>query len=173
MEPGQINIKIRIAVPGEAAAVARVLYESFAAYESLYTRKAFVATTPGVAEINDRIEQGTVWIALCNNRIAGTVSILSSGEGVYIRSMAVIPPERGKGLGKALLEHVFELALTNNYPLLRLNTTTFLTEAICLYESLGFVQKGYEDLHGTPLIKMIKELDHITSNKMTKNDYAN
>jgi hypothetical protein len=43
----EIENAIRLAVPADAPAIARVLAEAFAAFQPLYTPQAYAATTPG------------------------------------------------------------------------------------------------------------------------------
>src|SRR5262245_38131712 len=69
--------KIRMATTADAAAVARILRESFVEYEPLYTRDAFAATTPGEEGVRRRMEEGPLWIAACADVAQGTVSAVS------------------------------------------------------------------------------------------------
>ncbi|MDP4265316.1 MAG: GNAT family N-acetyltransferase [Bacteroidota bacterium] len=172
MKPGKAITGIRMAVREDAADIAALLYESFIEHKSQYTEKAFAATTPGQEEIEDRIDKKIVWVAVCDNINTGTVSIWPRKEILHIRSMAVRPSARGKGIATALMTHIHELALEQDYAFLTLNTTAFLSEAIRLYERFGFERFGFDDLHGITLIKMIKSLEPITKNKIEKNDYA-
>lgn len=151
----------------DAAAVVALLYESFAEYRPLYTEKGFAATTPMTDEIEGRIKKKSVWLVFSNDKIAGTVSIFPRGDELYIRSMAVSPEARGKGIGKILMEHVHEMAYSNGCSSITLNTTTFLLSAIRLYERFGFKKVGMGDLQGTPLIRMTKDLILAIKNKLT------
>src|SRR5262245_46605015 len=128
----ETNIEIRLAEAGDAAEIAVLLYKAFAEYEPQYTREAFAATTPSKDEILQRIRQRAVWVASYKNKIAGTVSIFFKEHGLYIRSMAVNPLVRQKGIGKALMEHVDEVAVENGSAYIILNTTPFLSHAIRL-----------------------------------------
>ena len=167
------SIKIRLAEYNDAPAIAELLYESFIEYRAMYTEKAFAVTTPRIVEIKDRIGNKIVWVALYNNRIAGTVSIKPRDERLFIRSMAVLPIVRKKGIGKELLKHAEKIALKNNLRYLELTTTPFLADAIRLYESLGFGQNGYDDLYGTSLIRMIKNLKSATISIKETQPYNN
>ena len=151
-------VKIRRAVPNDASAVAALLYKSFVEYKSLYTEKGFDATTPGIEEIENRINKKSVWLVMDGNTIAGTVSVFSQKDQLWVRSLAVNPDARGKGIGKLLMDHVHEMAFANGCSLIKLTTTPFLLPAIKLYEQFGFEAKGKDDLFGTPLIWMIKSL---------------
>lgn len=150
--------KIRRAVPNDAAAVAALLYKSFVEYKSLYTEKGFEATTPEMEEIENRINKKAVWLAMDASTIAGTVSVFPQKGQLYVRSLAVNPDTRGKGIGKLLMDHVHEMAFANGCSLIKLTTTPFLVAAIKLYEQFGFEAQGKDDLFGTPLIWMTKSL---------------
>jgi len=167
MNTEKTTIIIRRAHSNDAAAVAALLYESFAEYRALYSEKGFAATTPMTNEIEDRINKKSVWLVWANDKISGTVSLFPRGDELYVRSMAVSPGARGKGIGKILMEHVHEMAYSNGCSSIILNTTTFLLSAIRLYERFGFKKEGMGDLHGTPLIRMTKDLMPAIKNKST------
>ena len=160
-DKGQSVIHIRLAIPDDVTAIASVLRESFAEFVDLYTPAAFTATTPSSEIILRRLDEGPSWIAAINGDIAGTVSGVGRDNGLYIRSMAVLPSARGYGLGHMLLQQVEAYALEMGFHHLILSTTPFLNSAIRLYERAGFEHSdaGPADLHGTPLITMIKSLE--------------
>ena len=155
----QSAVRIRKAKLRDAAAIGSLLYESFLEYERAYTPEAFHVTTPEKREIERRIKHWTVWVALHANVIVGTVSAHSEGETLHIRSMAVRPSMRGRGIGKLLLQRVEKFASANRYKCLILNTTPFLASAIRLYERFGFRATGRErDWFGTTVSAMAKQL---------------
>lgn len=155
----QAAIRIRKAKHGDAAAIESLLNESFLEYERAYTPEAFHTTTPKKREIERRIKHWTVWVALDANVIVGTVSAHREGEALHIRSMAVRPSIRGRGIGKLLLQRVEKFAAANHYKRLILNTTPFLASAIRLYEQCGFQLTGSErDWFGTTLRLMAKQV---------------
>lgn len=156
----QPGAQIRRAVPDDATAIASTLYSSFIEYESSYTPEAFAATTSTPAQVRERMNEGPTWVALRNEMIVGTVSAVPKGEALYVRSMAVDPGARAKGIGRELLEHVEAFAAQNGFQRLFLSTTPFLSRAIRLYEQSGFCRsdEGPGDLFGTPLLTMVKTL---------------
>lgn len=85
---------IRLALPGDAVAIALVLYESFAEYKPAYTPAAFAATTPTSDVVAARLKEGPVWVAVWDGAIVGTVSAVPRGQAVYVRSPAVRPAAR-------------------------------------------------------------------------------
>ena len=153
-------MQVRLAAPTNLASVATALRESFSEYKSSYTDEAFAATTPRVEELRRRLKEGPIWVAMKDETLVGTVSVIAKGRALYIRSMAVLPSIRSHGIGKLLLHHVENYAHEKGYKRLFLSTTPFLTSAIRLYERFGFRRSnaGPKDLFGTPLFTLVKEL---------------
>ncbi|MDH7478660.1 MAG: GNAT family N-acetyltransferase, partial [Syntrophomonadaceae bacterium] len=154
------NVQVRQAVIGEASAIAEVLHRAFVEYEPLYTREAFLATTPSADQLRQRWDEGPVWVAVQDNRVVGTLSAVPRGEALYLRSMALLPSARGYGIGRVLLQQAEQFAAGQGFRLVFLCTTPFLTRAIRLYKKLGFRGRpeGPPDLFGTPLLSMEKSL---------------
>lgn len=153
------DIEIRMAVPSDAPSIAAVLLESFAEYRASYTDEAFAATTPTGEQIERRMDEGPVWVALSVEGVVGTVSVVPHVDALYIRGMAVLPSARGQRVGEALLRQAEEFAAAQGHRRLYLSTTPFLSMAIRLYERAGFRRsdEGPHDLCGTPLFTMEKE----------------
>ena len=152
------DIQIRRAEPADALAIAALLREAFVEYEAAYTAEGFAATTPEGEQIQSRMEEGPVWVAVRDEVLVGTVSVVPHGEALYVRGMAVLPLARGQRLGEALLHQVEEFASAHGYRRLYLSTTPFLARAIQLYERAGFRRsdEGPHELCGTPLFTMEK-----------------
>ena len=171
MRGNEPNIHIRRAAADDAWSIESVLHASFVEYESSYTAEAFAATTPTYEQIQHRMSEGPLWVALQGEAIVGTVSAVPKSEAVNIRGMAILRTARGQRIGTLLLEQVEEYASGHGYKRLYLSTTPFLTRAIRLYERCGFQRsdEGPHDLFGTPLFTMVKTLkadDELHSRKL-------
>jgi ribosomal protein S18 acetylase RimI-like enzyme len=152
-------IRTRRANQRDAAAIELLIRESFREHEPAYTREAFNLATPGKHEIEKRIKQWAVWVAINANVIVGTVSAHAEGPALHIKSMAVHLSMRGYGIGKLLLARVEDFACAHGYKRLILNTTPFMNRAIRLYQAFGFGFTGTEqNWFGTRLRTMTKEL---------------
>jgi GNAT superfamily N-acetyltransferase len=153
-------MKIRLAASSDASAVANLIFQSFLEYRSSYTDEAFAATCPSSIEMENRISEGPIWMAIEEETVVGTVSGVPVGNALLVRSLAVLPSERGQGKGELLLDQVENYAYENGYTRLVLSTTPFLTPAIRLHEQFGFRRssEGPSDRLGTPIFTMVKEL---------------
>jgi GNAT superfamily N-acetyltransferase len=152
------RIRIRLADRRDAPAIASLLFESFIEYEPLYTPEGFAATAITSEQIVARMREGPVWVAVRDEEIVGTVSVVAKAGSLYIRGMAVLPAARGERIGALLLTHIEEFARTEGFSRLFLSTTPFLDRAIRLYERFGFrrTAEGPHELFGTPLFTMEK-----------------
>jgi GNAT superfamily N-acetyltransferase len=153
------SMLIERASPGASLEIAEVLRVAFSEFEPLYTPAAFRATTPSAEEIAARFVEGPTWIARDGETVIGTVSAVPRDDAVNLRSMAVRPEARGRGVAGQLLEEVVQFAISHGARRLTLMTTPFLTSAIHLYTVAGFHRLPEPfDLHGTPLFEMSKPL---------------
>jgi len=168
------QIIIRLADFSDATDIADLLKDSFSEYKDLYTKRAFTETVLGVYKIKERIYNKRTWIILVDGVIKGTMSLIPAHDTLYIKSVAVAPTARRRGLGKLMLEHAEHEAKRMRLRYLELTTTHFLSAALRLYENFGFEQRGQKDLYGTPLIRMIKDLKaSIFSLNKPANNYNN
>ena len=110
MLPENSAVKIRRAVRTDASQIGSVLYEAFLEFRSDYTPEAFAATVLYTETIQDRLGEGPTWVALQNDSVVGTISAVPQKGALYIRSMAVSPDARGRGIGKLLLMQVEDFA---------------------------------------------------------------
>ncbi len=89
------NIRIRRAESRDAPAIALLLAEAFAEYRPLYTPAGYEATGIANQQVISRIKEGPVWIAMLDELVVGTISVVPRRESLYIRGMAVAPSARG------------------------------------------------------------------------------
>lgn len=158
--------EIRLAVPGDEAAIAEVLFEAFSTVREHYTDEAFEVVTPSAELVRARFEEGPMWVAEIDGRIVGTVSVIFEPEGVYIRSMAVRPDAQGRGVAHGLMEAVDEFWKTTGRDRIFLYTTYFTTGARQLYEKHGFRwvrDTTADEWYGTPGLEMEKFIEPLVS----------
>src|SRR5258708_31977565 len=124
-EPG-IHIHIRRATADDAVSIASVMHTSFVEYESAYAPEAFAATTPTPEQVQHRMSEGPMWVALQDDTIVGTVSVVPNSASLYIRGMAILPSARGQSIVPLLLEWPDDFLSQHSYAGLFFRTTPFL-----------------------------------------------
>lgn len=151
---------IRDATPLDAAAISKLLSCAFGEFERLYTPDAYAATVLTEPGVLARIHEGSVWVVERESAIIGTGGIVRQSDSVMLRGMAVHPATRGLGVASSLLDKTERAAREDRCRQLALYTTSFLIQAIRLYQVSGFRFTGEEiNPHGTKLLHMVKYLD--------------
>ncbi|HWB33189.1 MAG TPA: GNAT family N-acetyltransferase [Acidobacteriaceae bacterium] len=82
--------------------------------------------------LRDRRTRSLVGMALCS-RVMQDVA--------HITQLCVLPAYRGRGLGRALLDHAAQTLLRSGFSAITLTVTEANTEAVNLYRSVGFMPK--------------------------------
>ena len=118
-----------------------------------------------VWNIENRLTDGfEVFVAECKGRIVGFIVYKMEDCDDNIDNVVVIKEEQGKGIGRALVEYVEELAKSKGYCLIKTGTTENVNGVP--WRAYGFWKKmGYEDAgaristeYGFKFISLVKRL---------------
>jgi predicted N-acetyltransferase YhbS len=105
------EVIVRLADEADAEAIARILLEAFGVHRRSYTEAAFEQVTPGPEQVRRRFAEGPLWVAEIGGEAVGTVSVTTEPEGLYVRSMAVLPEAQGRGVGHRVSLYVDRMAV--------------------------------------------------------------
>jgi ribosomal protein S18 acetylase RimI-like enzyme len=136
------EIQVRQAGVEDAPAIARLLHDFNREYDE---------PTPGVEELTETVRrllgkkeiavlllgEGPDGLALLRFRS----SLWSTGLESHLQELYVVPPLRGRGIGRGLLQATIEYARERGADYLDLNTGETDTAARGLYESMGFTNR--------------------------------
>jgi ribosomal protein S18 acetylase RimI-like enzyme len=133
---------VRRATVEDAPQLARLLHDF---------QTKFSEQTPGVAALTGRYERllgGEDAIMLLGGdgpdgfaQIRFRYSLMTGALDAYLEELYVVPAERGRGLGRALLEGVMEAARDRGAAHMDLGTSETDRAARALYESAGFTNR--------------------------------
>jgi predicted N-acetyltransferase YhbS len=114
-----------------------------------------------LVDVNPRFAQSEVLVAEQGGRIVGTIAFyadvrlegwsnLPAGWAGF-RALAVAPSMRGAGIGEALVQCCIERTRDVGAETLGIHTISVLTDAVSLYERLGFVRCPEFDLRAADI----------------------
>ena len=87
-----------------------------------------------------------VWVAVQGGRIAGSAALKPNqpGLGSHVAHAAfmVDPALAGRGIGRALADHIIRRARTLDYRAMQFNAVVADNPAVALWQSLGFTAVG-------------------------------
>lgn len=138
-----LSLLVRPIRPEDNAAIANVIRHVSAEF-GLTADKGYTVADPNLDHLYEIYSQPrcAYWVVELDGQIAGGggVAPLSGGETdlCELQKMYFLPALRGQGLAKKLALQAMEFARTEAFSRCYLETTASLTQAIALYERLGF-----------------------------------
>jgi ribosomal protein S18 acetylase RimI-like enzyme len=133
---------VRRGEPADADAIGRLLHDFNTEYEDY---------TPGPEKIAERVRDllagGDTIILLAGEGPDGLAvlrfrpSIWIEALECYLAELYVVPEKRGRGIGRALMNEVLEVAQREGAGHIELNTSDDDVAARALYEKLGFTNR--------------------------------
>jgi len=138
-----VRLLVRPITADDNAAIANVIREVSAEY-GLTADKGYTVSDPNLDVLYQlySLPRSAYWVIEVDGQIAGGggVAPLQGGEDdiCELQKMYFLPLLRGQGLAKRLALQALEFARQQGFRCCYLETTASLTQAIALYERLGF-----------------------------------
>jgi ribosomal protein S18 acetylase RimI-like enzyme len=133
---------VRRGEPADAEAIGKLLHDFNSEYEDF---------TPGPEKIAARVRElmaaGDTVVLLAGEEPDGLAvmrfrpSLWVEALECYLAELYVVPGKRGQGIGRALMDEVFEVARAQGAAHIELNTSDDDVAARALYEKLGFTNR--------------------------------
>jgi len=86
------------------------------------------------------IYSGSTWVADDGGKIVGVIVAYPTKKGFFVDTLAVSQPYQGTGIGRALLEHVEDIARLRGFDSVYLGIFEVMTENQTFYSHLGYVE---------------------------------
>jgi putative acetyltransferase len=150
------NITYRRAQSSDSEAIKNILKATFDEYGINLPNNYSFADIENLEEkyLNSA---GEFIVLTREHNIIGFCALLPSGDNqVELKRLYLVAGERGKGLGKYLLNLALQIAKKSGYGRIHLETTSKFLEALMLYEKYGFINNSGATLasgHDTGLCK--------------------
>lgn len=143
-----MNIIFRPITPEDNPAIARVIRQVSAEF-GLTADKGYTVADSNLDSLYALYHQPghAYWVVECDGEVVGGGGIAplsdSEPDTCELQKMYFLPIVRGKGIAKKLAIQALDFARSTGYRQCYLETTGFLTQAIGLYERLGFAHIDY------------------------------
>ncbi len=137
------EIIIRPIAAGDNAALARAVRDTLAEFGAAKPGTAYYdEATDHLHELFSQTPRSAYFVAELNGEVLGGGGIFPTqnlpADTVELVKLYLLPAARGRGVGKTLIDNCLQAARANGYARVYLETTEELTQAIPLYEKLGF-----------------------------------
>ena len=154
---GDGYVKIRKMKQGEIQVIRELRVKGYREYETCVSSEHWNVLKTSLLSDNDIKSNADIFVAEIDGNIAGSIVLFPASIQAYdwsedvqeypeIRMLSVNPDIRGKGIGRALVEHCLQVAKEQNNAQIGLHTASFMTKASALYESMGFSRVTELDL---------------------------
>ena len=134
-------------MPADYPEIRRVIIAAYRQYADLIARDVFSPYLADLLDLDTHARHGHLIVVEADGRIRGFGAFYpdASAQGLGWppgwasgRALAVHPDARGHGVARALLAANERLARESGAPVFAFHTASFMTDAIALYDRLGF-----------------------------------
>lgn len=156
-------MKLRAARPDELNEVAEVISAAYQQFGSLLSEEFLASFHEDVRSVLSADHTQKI-VAEHGGRLVGAIVMYPDarryGERfpsnwAALRLLSVLPESRRLGVGRALMEECLRRGREQGATHIVLHTLPFMTEAIILHESVGFVRSAHLDAQLTPEVKVL------------------
>ncbi|MBD3784538.1 MAG: GNAT family N-acetyltransferase [Micrococcales bacterium] len=152
---------VRPARPDELDAVGRLTLGAYAADGGITPESPYAAT---LLDAGARARDAVLLVAVAGDELLGTVTFVRPGtpfaeiggpDEAEVRTLAVAPATRGRGVGRLLSDECVRLARDEGCRAVVLSSGTWMTTAHRLYERMGFVREPERDWSPSPGVELL------------------
>jgi ribosomal protein S18 acetylase RimI-like enzyme len=147
-------VDIRAAADADVPAIARIVHDSFAGFIPLIGR----APWPMFQDYIARVAQGAVWVATEDGAVAGVIVLQFNADHLFIDTIAIAPPQQGRGHGRRLLAFGEAEARRRGYDETRMHMHLTMARGIAFYRSQGYTEYARSEVDGYHRVYLRKRL---------------
>jgi len=152
---------IRHAVVSDAPDIHALLQDAFREYAEAIGISELEALKETISDIEFEIANNTVFVAIIDGIIIGTIRIEITGDEAYISRFAVNSCYRGMGVGESLMNLADKYIKSKGIKRSFLYTASHNTNLVRFYYNRGFYTESVSHERGYPRARMVKEYPEI------------
>lgn len=130
------SLQIRVATADDLDDVRSCAHAAYSKYIERMDRDP----APMLADFANQIARGQVYVASRGTSFAGYAVFYGEGDHLHLESVAVVPAQAGKAIGKKLIEYVEQSARESGLHAVELYTNEAMTENLAMYPQLGYIE---------------------------------
>lgn len=151
------KLTIRRATVKDAPYIFSIIQKAFKEYSKITGQTNLEALAETVEDIEEAIKTRTVFIAVMDDNIVGTVRISIEGDQAYISRFAVDFDNQNNGIGKALMNEADTYLKKMHVKKVTLHTSSKHDVLMRFYYGIGFYAEAIETDRGYLRARMVKE----------------
>lgn len=114
-----------------------IMQAAFSEYDGLLNPPP-VCLTETVDDVAAAIRKGGALLAWIDGKAVGSARYDIHGGAFHVGRVSVLPTHRGYGIASIMMDYLEQLARTEGYAAMELETRLSLPRNVALYERLGF-----------------------------------
>jgi ribosomal protein S18 acetylase RimI-like enzyme len=126
--------ELRRAVASDAPAIRALAREAYAKWVPLIGREP----KPMTADYAEAVRGHRIDLLHLEGALAALIETIAEADHLLIDNVAVSPAFQGRGLGRKLMAHAEQIAVSSGFGEIRLYTNKLFTQNIELYRRLGY-----------------------------------
>jgi len=155
----------RHAVATDAPYIYTLLQNAFREYAETIGISELDALKETISDIEYEINNNTVYVAIIDGHIIGTIRVEISGDEAYISRFAVNSSHRNMGVGESLINLVDKYLKSKCIKRAFLYTASHNINLVRFYYSRGFYIDSVSHERGYPRARMVKEYSEVITGK--------
>jgi GNAT superfamily N-acetyltransferase len=152
------DLQIREARDDELDSVAALIVDAYAEYAARMSPDAWSSYANEIANVRGRPGDAALLVAEMDGALVGSVTMFTGWRGAQegtlgVRLLAVLPANRGEGVGRALMEECVRRAEVAGKERIVLTTTQEMAAVREITESMGFTREPGLDHEPAPGVR--------------------
>jgi GNAT superfamily N-acetyltransferase len=113
---------------------------------------------PMTADYAEAVRKHRFDLLYVEGELAALIETIPEADHLLVENVAVAPAFQGRGLGRKLMAHAEELAVSLGFGEIRLYTNKLFAENVQLYGKLGYRLDREEEFKGGVVVHMSKRI---------------
>jgi ribosomal protein S18 acetylase RimI-like enzyme len=145
-------MELRQAMAADAPAIRELTREAYAKWVPVIGREP----KPMTADYAAAVRKHRFDLLHVEGKLAALIETIAEGDHLLIENVAVSPSFQGRGLGRKLMAHADQIAMSLGFGEIRLYTNKLFAENVQLYSRLGYRVDREEELSDGIAVHMSK-----------------